>query len=108
MHEQAFTILEYEHVCALIRKNTQTPMGALLVDSLKPIGDPQKLESALLAVAECVQLRLRGVSWSFAELREPQAAIVRLRVEGAALEATSILELARLCNQAMSARASIL
>src|SRR6266542_5004905 len=107
MHDQAFITLEFEHVCALIRRNTQTPMGALLVDALKPLEDPHQLKSALLAVAECVQVKRRGGSWSFAELRQPQEAIARLRVEGAALESTAILELATLCSQAMSARASI-
>ena len=53
-------------------------------------------------------LRNRGVSWSFSEFNDPGEAIARLRVEGASLEPASLLQLARLCEQALAARASIL
>ena len=68
----------------------------------------EDLQKALAASAECVQLRKRGATWSFSELREPAEAIARLRVEGTSLEPITILELARLCEQVMSARAAIM
>jgi DNA mismatch repair protein MutS2 len=108
MHDQAFRILEYDQVRALVRQGAQTPMGQALVDSLAPIDDRTALDKSLAAVAQCVQLRSRGVSWTFSELADPSPAIARLKVQGATLEPLAILEMARLTEQVMSARASIL
>ena len=108
MHNQAYRILEYDQVRALVRRGAQTAMGQALVDHLAPIDDRIALDKSLAFVAECVQLRSRGVSWTFGELADPSPAIARLKVEGAALEPLAILEIARLAEQVMSARASIL
>jgi DNA mismatch repair protein MutS2 len=108
MDDQAFSILEYEQLRALLRLSAQTPMGRARVDALVPLDDLSALRKALAETAECVQLRKRGVAWSFNDIADPSEAIGRLRVEGTALEPGAILGLARLCEQAMSARASIL
>ncbi len=83
-------------------------MGRARVQLLAPLDDPAQLREALSAVAECVQLRKRGGTWSFSEISDPGEAIARLRVQGTTLEPTTILQLARLCEQVMSARAAIL
>lgn len=83
-------------------------MGRERVNLLAPIADPVQLHEALAAVGECVLLRKRGGSWSFNEISDPAEAIARLRVQGTTLEPTTILQIARLSEQAMSARASIL
>jgi DNA mismatch repair protein MutS2 len=108
MNDQAFDTLEFDQLRALVRRGAQTSMGRARVDALVPIDALEELQKALAASAECVQLRKRGATWSFSELREPAEAIARLRVEGASLEPITILELARLCEQAMSARAAIM
>ena len=108
MRDQAFTILEYHDLRQLIRRGAQTPMGQARVDALVPLGNIDDLRQALLAVAECVDLRKRGVSWRFSELGDPSDRIALLRVAGTTLETTAILELKLLCEQAMAARASIL
>lgn len=108
MNDQAFKILEYDQLRNLLRRGAQTPMGRERIDALVPLDDLTMLRSALAAVAECVQLRKRGVSWSFSELSDPGEAIARLRVAGTALDPSTILELSRLCSQALSARASII
>ena len=108
MDDQAFSILEYDQLRALLRLGAQTPMGRTRVDALAPLNDVQTLRQALSETAECVHLRKRGVAWSFSEIADPAEAIGRLRVEGTALEPIVILGLARLCEQVMSARASIL
>lgn len=108
MHEQAFTILEYPELRALIRHGAQTPMGQARVDALRPLASVAELEKQLAAVAECVSLRKRGGTWTFSELGDPDEKLALLKVEGATLEPTAILELRSLCDQAMSARASIL
>lgn len=108
MNEQAFQILEFDQLRALIRRGAQTPMGQARADEIAPLDDFDELQKALSAVAECVQLRKRGVTWSFSDLGDPAEVIARLRVEGTVLEPVAMLELSRLCEQAMSARASVI
>src|SRR5688572_60407 len=108
MNDQAFNTLEFDQLRALVRRGAQTSMGSARFDALMPLDALDKLEKALTATAECVQLRKRGATWSFGELKDPAEAIARLRVEGTSLESTTILEIARLCEQAMSARSAIL
>jgi DNA mismatch repair protein MutS2 len=108
MQEQAFTILEYPELRALIRRGAQTPMGRERVDALRPFENIIDLRAELSALAEAVALRKRGAAWTFSELGDPAEKIALLRVEGATLDANSILELKVLSEQAMSARSSIL
>ena len=108
MNKQAFTTLEYQHLLELIKRNAQTEAGQRRVEALSPIDDASELRHALAALAECVRLRARGVKWYFNGLTEPSETIGRLRVEGASLDPLAILQTARLCDQAMSARAAIL
>ncbi|HKP72280.1 MAG TPA: MutS2/Smr-associated SH3 domain-containing protein, partial [Pyrinomonadaceae bacterium] len=107
MNEQAFGVLEYDGLRALVRRGAQTPMGRARVDGLAPLGDVEEVRRSLQAVAECVELRRRGGAWSFSELADPQESIARLRIEGATLEPLPLLELARLCDQVGEARARI-
>jgi DNA mismatch repair protein MutS2 len=108
MHDQAFRTLEYTELRALVRRGAQTLMGRARVDELAPLADLSTLSRALEAVAECVELRRRqGGSWSFTELSDPSSALTLLKIEGASLEPLMILEVARLCEQALSARALI-
>lgn len=108
MHDQAFTILEYHELRALIRRAAQTPMGKARVDALKPLENVAELQKELSALAECVDIRKRGAFWTFTDLGDPSERIALLRVEDATLDPTAILEIRLLCEQAMSARASIL
>src|SRR5215212_6299507 len=108
MDEQAFATLEYDRALALLRRGAQTPMGRARVEALAPIDDLGLLRRELRALAECVELRRRGVSWSFTEMADPAESVARLRIEGATLEPLKILELARLCEQALAARAVLL
>lgn len=108
MHEQAFTILEYDELRALIRRGAQTPMGQARVAALKPFESIAQLEKELAAVSECVDLRKRGGTWTFSELGDPAEKLALLRVEGTILEPPAMLEIKSLSDHAMSARASIL
>ena len=107
MNEQAFGVLEYEDLRALVRRGAQTPMGRARADALGPLNDVEHVRRALAAVSECVELKRRGAGWSFSELAEPADALARLRIEGAVLEPLALLELARLCDQVGEARARI-
>ncbi|HKY43584.1 MAG TPA: endonuclease MutS2 [Pyrinomonadaceae bacterium] len=108
MNTEGFTTLEYQHLLELIKRHAQTEPGQRRVETLSPIDDVDQLRRELSALAECVTLRNRGVNWHFSGLTDPAEAIARLRVEGATLDPLAILQTARLCEQAMSARAAIL
>ncbi|HEX5873956.1 MAG TPA: endonuclease MutS2 [Pyrinomonadaceae bacterium] len=108
MNEQAFITLEYQQLLGLIRRHAQTEPGQRRVEQLAPIDDVARLRRELSALAESVLLRTRGVKWFFSGLTDPAEAISRLRVKGASLDPVAILQVARLCEQAMSARAAIL
>lgn len=108
MHDQAFATLEYDSLCALLERGTQTPMGRTRARALAPLDNLANLQDALQALAEGTELRRRGAAWSFSELADPTEFLARLHVEGATLEPLALLELARLCEQALAARANIL
>jgi DNA mismatch repair protein MutS2 len=108
VNKQAFTTLEYQHLLALIKHYAQTEPGQQRVETLAPIDDLSRLQRELFALAECVLLRTRGVKWYFSGLTDPAETIARLRVEGASLDPVAILQIARLCEQALSARAAVL
>ncbi|HEX8475967.1 MAG TPA: Smr/MutS family protein [Pyrinomonadaceae bacterium] len=107
MNEQAFGALEYEGLRALVRRGAQTPMGRALAEAIAPLSDLAGVRRALAAVTECVELRRRGAAWVFYELADPSDALARLRIEGTLLEPQTLLEVARLCEQAVGARAAI-
>ena len=108
MNDQAFTTLEYHQLLSLIRRNAQTEAGQAHCESLIPAASIEGLQHELTSLAECVRLRTRGVNWSFSGFANPAETIGRLRVERATLDPLAILQTARLCEQAMSARAAIL
>src|SRR5947209_1584148 len=107
MNEQAFGVLEYEDLRALVRRGAQTEMGRARADALAPLNDVAAVRRSLAALSECVELKRRGAGWSFSELADPSDALARLRIEGAVLEPLALLELARLCDQVGEARARI-
>src|SRR2546423_3750639 len=107
MNEQAFQTLEYGDLRALVRRHAQTEMGRARAKELAPLASVEEVRRSLRAVSECAELRARGVRWSFGELEDPSEALARLRIEGTILEPLVLLELARLCEQASDARASV-
>lgn len=107
MNEQAFGVLEYDSLRALVRRGAQTPMGRARADALAPMNDLGAVRQSVQTVSECLELRRRGAGWSFSELTDPSESIARLKIEGALLDPLALLELARLCDQAGEARARI-
>ena len=107
MNDQAFGTLEYRQLLDLIKRDAQTEAGKRRLETLAPIADPFALRRELTALAECVMLRNRGARWSFNEIADPAETIARLHVEGASLDTLALLQMARLCDQAMSARTAI-
>ncbi|MDT5295544.1 MAG: mismatch repair protein MutS2 [Acidobacteriota bacterium] len=107
MNDQAFATLEYEGLRALVRRYAQTPTGRARAEGLAPLASIEEVRRALRAVSECAEMRARGVRLSFSELADPSEALARLTIEGTMLEPLTLLELARLCEQAADARAAI-
>jgi DNA mismatch repair protein MutS2 len=108
MNAQAFDILEFDSLRALVRRGAQTALGRERVAALTPATDPRQLEQALSAVAECIRLRQRGSRLSFEGIADTTDSISRLRIEGAALQPLALLDLARVCERAIEARTTIL
>jgi DNA mismatch repair protein MutS2 len=107
MNNRSFTILEYTELLALVRRGAQTPMGRARVEVLAPLADLARLRRELSAVGQCIELRKRAVVWSFHELNDASDSLSRLKIDGTGLDPLAILELARLCEQALAARAAI-
>jgi DNA mismatch repair protein MutS2 len=100
--------LEYNKLLALIARYAQTPMGKSYLENLEPMTSRVVLEQDLQNISETILLNEeKQVTWNFSELIEPSDAIAILRIRNATLEPTTLLELTRLCNQALFARSLI-
>ena len=108
MNSQAFAMLEFDQLRQLVQRHAQTEIGRAHSHALEPFEEIESLQGALRQVAEAMQLRSRAVRFSFEGVADPSQAIARLKIEGAALEPLTILDLVRLCNAALDARSAIL
>ncbi|MEP6902942.1 MAG: hypothetical protein ABJA66_14410, partial [Actinomycetota bacterium] len=100
--------LEFEKLLALVARHAQTPMGENRFADLRPLTSRLELEKELKAISETVLLNEeKQVSWSFSGLEDPSDAVAILRIRGATLEPTLMLEVSRVCNQALFARSAI-
>jgi DNA mismatch repair protein MutS2 len=108
VNETTFTALEYGKLRTLVAGYTQTPMGRHLLEDVQPLTSRKTLERDLEAISETIKLNEeKQVSWSFSDISEPFEAIAILKIQNATLEPTVLLELTRLCNQALFARSVI-
>ena len=100
--------LEYGKLLELISRNAQTPMGIAHFEGLRPRTNRIELEKDLAAITETILLNEeKQASWSFSGLEDPGDAIAILKIENASLDPNSLLEVSRVCNQAIFARSSI-
>ena len=105
---QSLTTLEYGKLLALVSRHATTPMGKKRLEQLTPRTNRAELENDLAAVSETVFLNEdKQVSWTFGGLFDPSDAVAILKIRGATLEPVTLLELTRLCNQALFARSAI-
>jgi DNA mismatch repair protein MutS2 len=108
MNGQAFTTLGYDELRSLFKRYAQTEMGRAKFETLVPIDKHTDLQDELDALFECIAMKERDVSWSFSSLKDTKEFFAILKIEGTTLEPLALLELARLCEQALSARNAIL
>lgn len=104
---QSLTTLEYGKLLALVARHAQTPMGFARLEDLQPLTNRVELERDLRAIAETFALGEKQISWRFSELPDPSDAVAVLRIKNATLDPVSMLEITRLCNQALFARSVI-
>jgi len=108
MITQAFKILEFDSLRALVRRQAATQMGQARIDQLAPVNHPEGLRRDLLCLSEMIEIRQRGARFYFEGVINPDEAIARLRIQGTALDSLAILDLGRMCDRALAARATIL
>ncbi|HWP53492.1 MAG TPA: hypothetical protein VN476_05120, partial [Pyrinomonadaceae bacterium] len=108
MITQAFKILEFDSLRALVRRQAMTEMGRARIDQLAPINNPEELKRDLLCLSEVLEVRQRGARFYFEGIVNPDEAISRLRIQGTALDPLAILDLGRMCDRALAARVTIL
>ncbi|HMJ08444.1 MAG TPA: hypothetical protein VK468_05530, partial [Pyrinomonadaceae bacterium] len=100
--------LEYERLLELVSRGAQTPMGVGRFADLRPYSSRFELDAALAAVSETIILNEeKQVTWSFSGLEDPADAVSVLKIRNATLEPTRMLEIARVCSQAIFARSAI-
>ena len=100
--------LEYSKLLELVSRHAQTPMGVGRFADLRPIQTRLKLDAALAAISETIAINEeKQISWSFSGLEDPSDAVAILKIQNAALEPNLMLDVARVCTQALFARSSI-
>ena len=104
---QSLITLEYGKLLALVARHAQTPMGRARLENLQPLTNRHELERDLRAIAETFELSEKQISWRFSELPDPSNAVAVLRIKNATLDPVSLLEITRLCNQALFARSVV-
>ena len=108
MNETTLKALGYQKLLNLISRSAQTPMGKARLENLRPLTSKAELERELRAVSETIYLNEeKQVTWNFSEIADPENAVAILRIKNAALEPIVLLEITRVCNQALFARSTI-
>lgn len=108
MNDTTFTALEYGKLLLLLSRYAQTPMGKSYLENLEPLSSRRQLEKDLQAISETILLNEeKQVTWNFSGLIQPADAIAILKIKNATLEPTVMLEITRICNQALFARSII-
>ncbi|MBX7173095.1 MAG: endonuclease MutS2 [Pyrinomonadaceae bacterium] len=108
MNNTTLTALEYDRLRQLIARYAQTPMGKSYLENLEPLKNRLQLQNDLQTISETILLNEeKQVTWNFSGLIEPSDAIAILKIKNATLEPTVLLEVTRICNQALFARSVI-
>ena len=108
MNRQAFEILEFPSLRALVEGKAQTESARAVIQQLEPIDDLKRLQTDLAQLGEMIELRRRGTRISFDGVADVAETVSRLRIEGTALQSGALLDIARLCARALEARSAIL
>jgi len=75
MNHQAFDILEFPSLRALLQRNAQTKSARALIDKIEPVNDFGQLLQGLNRLGEMIYLRSRGTRVSFDGVLDTSASI---------------------------------
>ncbi len=108
VNNYSLEILEFAKLLELVSRNAQTPMGIDRFADLRPIETRRELDKSLNAITETIVLNEeKQVTWSFSGLEDPSNALAILKIQNATLEPNRMLEVSRVCSQALFARSAI-
>jgi DNA mismatch repair protein MutS2 len=83
-------------------------MGEARFADLRPLTNRTQLDRALEAISETISLNEeKQLTWSFSGMQDPSDAVAILKIKNATLEPTLLLEIARVCTQALFARSTL-
>ncbi len=100
--------LEFAKLLDLVAAHAGTPMGRDRILASLPFENRNELDRSLAAITETISLNEeKQVTWSFSGLDDPSNAVAILKIRNAALEPNTMLEISRVCTQALFARSSI-
>src|SRR5215831_13379450 len=108
MNRQAFEILEFPSLRALVERKAQTESARAVIQQLEPIDELKRLQTDLAQLGEMIELRRRGTRISFDGVADVTETVSRLRIEGTAFQSGALLDVSRLCVRALEARSAIL
>src|SRR4051794_36876446 len=104
MKHTSAELLEFDELKRLVGRYVAGPLGRAELDRLQPVSDREYLEQTLAEVAEAMLfVRLNG-RLPLGGLVDSNQSVAKLRIEGAALEATEIAELTRFLERADEVR----
>ena len=112
-------VLEFEALRALLGRYVRSALGRAELAGVNPNSERAFIDAELADLAEAIEYlraaarpqpasRGAAIRIRFDEVADPGTSIVRLRIEGATLEALEIHELARLLDLASDARSILL
>src|SRR5207247_4967082 len=107
MNTHALNVIEFPRTLALIAERATSPLGAERVKDLAPITDRETIEREHARVAAVRSLLSAEEPWRLSGVPDARAALTRLRVEGASLAASDILDIGALLRTARVTRESL-
>lgn len=93
MNHSFFEALEYQALREMLAERTQTPLGRAQALQLVPSVERQLIWETLKRTSEGVRFLREHAGFGLGGLPDPQESLRRLRIEGASLEPTQILDL---------------
>jgi len=96
MDPHSIVTLELSSLLDLVASHAQTPLGRERVLNLIPATVRAEIECALDLTMECVAFLESGERFGLAGIADPRPSLLRLQVEGTALEPSQVLELEHL------------
>jgi DNA mismatch repair protein MutS2 len=107
MNSHALNVIEFPRTLALISERATSPLGGERVRDLRPATDVGVIEREHARVAAVRSLLSAEEPWHLHGVPDARAALTRLRVEGASLDAADLLVLGNLLRSSRVTRDSL-